>query len=206
MNEHIKIITRVCVHMGRTHKPMHVCKHALWGCYSKLVETLLVVICVCPCRCGYRPIHLQTVRDSRDHTAATDLCTPVRSLYINRRPSSLPTSDFSSTVWLVFCYLVAYFSVSAANKPTPLLHNEVMESPCKTQTEDDLKVPRVPSLNIIIPLIVIPWSNYCEQMRPWTRWLVVCISPHLSEKRITVAHGNIYFIHRQESSDTSCAF
>lgn len=72
----------------------------------------------------------------------------------------------------MFCYLVAYFSgksASAANKPTALLRNEVMESSCKTQTEDDLKVPRVPSLNIIIPLIVIPWSNYCEQIRPWTR-------------------------------------
>lgn len=29
-----------------------------------------------------------TVRDSRGCTAATDICAPVRSLYINQRPSS----------------------------------------------------------------------------------------------------------------------
>ncbi len=68
--------------------------------------------------------------------------------------------------------LRAYFfdkSALAANKPVALLCNAVMERPCKTQTEDDLKVLRVPSLNIIMPLIVIPWCNYCKQMRPWTR-------------------------------------
>lgn len=68
-----------------------------------------------------------------------------------------------------------------------------MERPCETQTEDDLKVFHIPSLNIIIPLIVIPWCNYCKQMRPCMRWLVVYISLHLSEKHITVVHVNVYF-------------
>lgn len=76
-----------------------------------------------------------------------------------------------ATVQLHFCYLVAYLpgkSTSAANETAPLLRNAVMESRRKAQTEDDLKVPRVPSLNIITPLIVIPCSNYCKQMRPGT--------------------------------------
>lgn len=68
-----------------------------------------------------------------------------------------------------------------------------MERRCKTQTEDDLKVLRVSSSNIIMLLIVILRCNYCKQMRPRTGWLVAGVSLHLSGKRITVAHVSSYF-------------